>query len=106
MNNTVLISKNVRLTYKLTAEEIFVSNDGSVTMLIENYGPNISIPDLSLDYLEALCSRFYFGGEGHRAAIADIMLLNGVLVSILQYEDFYFKLGESLRNRRYIIITQ
>ena len=105
MNNSILISRNVRLTYKLTAKAIYVSNRGEVTIVLERFGPKITeIPELSVDYLDALCSKFYYGGYTHANAIADILLLNSA-ISTAFYDDFYESLHNNLMKQRITIIS-
>ena len=92
LNDSVLISKNIQLTYKLTAIEIYISRSGDITLIVSQIGPYAPCPKLSVDYLEALCCSFYFGGHPRRYAIADILLLNGLLRKY-EYSDFYRKRG-------------
>ena len=104
MNNSVLISRNIQLSYKLTAKEIHITSSGEVILFTKHFGPKILIPNLTIDYLEALCSKFYFGGYTHQNAIADIMLLNGLL-STNNYGDFYDALRNNLAKQRVTIIS-
>lgn len=103
-SDSVLVSKNIRLTYKLTAKAIYVSPSGEVTLIVKQFGPNAPVPSLTVEYLESLCSQFYFGGYNHQNAIADIMLLNSVLRK-RQYDGFYSALKENLTNNRMTIIA-
>ena len=102
--SSVLISKNVRLTSKILAKEIYVSADGSVTIIVEQFCPRAEFPALSVDYLDAICSKYYYGGYMHQDAIADVMLLNSVL-SLKDYGDFYATLAENLKLGRLTIIS-
>ena len=104
MLNTVLIAKNIRLTFKLTAKEIHVSSDGEIIIIAKQFGPNAPIPTLTVNYLEALCSKFYYGGVAHQHAIADILLLNGYLHTS-DYGDFYASLHNNLTEQRVTIIS-
>ena len=104
MFNSVLISKNTQLTFKLIAKAIYVSSNGEVTIVAKHYGPNVKLPDLTVEYLEALCSKFYYGGYSHPNAIADIMLLNGYLQT-RQYGDFYSNLHSNLEEQRVTVIS-
>ena len=103
-NNSVLIAKDTRLTFKLLANAIYVSPDGEVTIVAEQFGPNAEVPELTVDYLDAICSRFYYGGYTHQDAIADIMLLNSVL-SLRDYDDFYSALENNLKSGKITIIS-
>lgn len=103
-NGSVLIARNIRLTFKLLAKEIYVSSDGSVTIVAEQFGPRAEMPELSVDYLDAICSKHYYGGYLHQDAIADIMLLNSVL-SLKEYGDFYSALAENLKNGNVTVIS-
>lgn len=102
--DSVLIGKNIRLSYKLTAKEIYVSPDGEVTIITSQYGPNVPMPQLTVEYLESICSRMYYGGYNHKNAIADIMLLNSVLRR-RQYDDFYAALQDNLEENKMTIIA-
>ena len=104
MNNSVLISKNVPLTARLKATEIWVASDGSVTIYASQFGPKQQVPSLTAEYLDSLCSRFYYGGYTHQNAIADIMLLNSVLRRS-QYDDFYDSLRYNLSHRNITVIS-
>lgn len=104
MNNCVLISKNVRLTFKLTAKSIYVTPQGEVIIVARKYAPNASVPNLTVEYLESLCSKFYYGGYTHKNAIADIMLLNN-LISTSCYGDFYDALHNNLEQQRVTVIS-
>ena len=86
--DSVLVTKNVPLTTRLTAREIWVSKDGEITLFVSQFGPDQPIPRFTVEYLESLCMDFYYGGHVHLNAIADIMLLNGVLPHS-RYEKFY-----------------
>lgn len=103
-NKSVLIGRDIRLTFKLLAKAIYVSADGSVTIVLEQFGPKADFPELSVDYLDAVCSQFYYGGYLHQDAIADIMLLNSVL-SLKEYDDFYSALESNLRSGNITIIS-
>ena len=104
MTDSVLIAKNVHLTARLTAAEIWVNSDGEVGIVASQFGPNAPVPDLDAEYLDSLCSKFYYGGYTHQNAIADIMLLNGILRRS-QYDEFYESLSNNLRYRRITIIA-
>ena len=104
MNNAILVSENVRLTFSLTATKIYVSSDGEVYLSLQSYNPKIKIPPLTVEYLESLCSKFYYGGYEHPTAIADIMLLNGFL-STRDYGDFYYLLRHNMLEQRLTIIS-
>lgn len=104
MNNCILISKNVRLTYKIIARAIYVTSQVEVIIAIKTFAPNAKVPSLTVEYLEALCSKFYYGGYTHPNAIADIMLLNNFL-STSYYEDFYNALHSNLEEQRITIIS-
>jgi len=104
MIKQIIVAKNVRLTYKLIAKAIYVSNKGEVTIVTTQYGPNAPIPNLKAEHLEFLCSKFYYGGYSHRNAIADILLLNGYL-STRQYDDFYEELRNNLEEQRITVIS-
>jgi len=103
-DKSVLIARNVRLTFKLVAKEVYVSGDGSVTVVAQQFGPNADFPDLTADYLDAICSKFYYGGYLHQDAIADVMLLNGVL-SLGDYGDFYSALNSKLESGNITVIS-
>ena len=103
-SEAVLIGKNIRLSYKLTAKAIYVSPDGEVTIFTSQFGPNAPIPHLTVEYLESLCSQLYYGGHNHKNAIADIMLLNSVLRK-RQYDDFYASLQDNLAENKMTIIA-
>lgn len=102
-DNCVLISKNVQLTFKLTAKEIYISNEGKVIIVTSQIGPNASCPRLSVEYLESLCRDFYYGGKPHAHAIADILLLNRLL-SRNAYGDFYEYLSYNLEKQNITFI--
>ena len=102
--DSVLIGKNVRLTYQLTAKAIYVSPTGEVTIFTSQYNPDAKIPPLTVEYLESICSRLYYGGYNHKNAIADIMLLNSVLRK-RQYDDFYSSLKDNLEENKMTIIA-
>lgn len=104
MNKSIIIAKNVPLTARLRAQEIWVSNLGEVTIISSQFGPNITIPDLTAEYLESLCAKFYFNSYTRQNAIADIMLLNGFLTRS-QYGELYFNLRDNLQKRNLTIIT-
>lgn len=104
MYNSILIAKNIPLTFKLTASEIYVSNDGEVTLVVKQLGPNAPCPDLTVEFLESLCRDFYYGGKMHRNAIADILLLNRLLSSY-EYGDFYDSLRYNLDSQNITIIS-
>lgn len=94
-NNSVLIARDIQLTFNLRAKSIYVDSDGCVTIVLEHFGPKTEIPELTVDYLDAICSKYYYGGYTHQDAIADIMLLNSVLTSV-EYDDFYSALESNL----------
>ena len=104
MNKTILISKNVRLTFKLTATAIYVSPIGEVFVTTSQYSPNAPFPELTVEYLESLCSKFYYGGYTHQNAIADILLLNGLLTTG-HYDDFYDSLRQNLEEQKITVIS-
>ena len=104
MSKTILISKNVRLTFALTAKAIYVSNKGELFLSLVHFGPEIKIPQLTVEYLEALCSKFYYGGYAHPYAIADIMLLNGYIRAV-HYGDFYNALRKNLEEQRVTVVS-
>ena len=104
MGDTILISKNVRLTFALTASAVYVSNRGELILHVIQFGPKLKLPQLSVEYLEALCSKFYYGGYAHKNAIADIMLLNGYIRAI-HYDDFYEALRNNLEEQRVTVIS-
>jgi len=103
-NSTVLIARDIQLTYKLRAKSIYVDSDGSVAIVMEHFGPKTQIPELTVDYLDALCSKFYYGGYTHQDAIADIMLLNSVLTRG-DYGNFYSALESNLRAGNVSVIS-
>ncbi len=103
-NDSVLIAKNVQLTFKLTAKEIYVSNSGEITIITTQIGPNAPCPKLTVGYLESLCSEFYYGGKPRKHAIADILLLNSLLSS-KAYGDFYECLRYNLDHQNLTIIS-
>lgn len=104
MNNYILISKDVRLSFSLTAKSVYVTNSGELVLSIKQYGPNLVLPQFTVEYLEALCSKFYFGGYTHHHAIADILLLNGY-IRIYNYGDFYNALRSNLEEQRVTVIS-
>lgn len=103
MNDSIIIARNTRLTSKIVARQIHVSTGGELTIIASQYGPDATLPELTIEYLEALCSKFYYGGYYHKNAIADIMLLNGYL-RLCQYDDFYSDLQRNLKEQRVTII--
>ena len=104
LNDSVLIARNVRLTFKFTAKEIYVSSLGEVTIISSQIGPNAPCPTLNVDFLESLCCDFYYGGKPHNHAIADILLLNRLLKSS-EYGDFYDSLQENLDSQTLTIVS-
>lgn len=92
------------MTFRMTARAIYVSGSGEVTIVLEQTGPQEPLPEISADYLDALCSRFYYGGYTHQDAIADILLLNGVL-SQKDYDGFYAALRENLSAGRITLMS-
>lgn len=102
--DAVLIARNIRLTFKLVAKEIYVTPAGEVFITTRQFGPKAPIPDLTVEYLEAICSRFYYGGYAHQNAIADIMLLNSVLTA-KHYGDFYNALRSNLSRHKITVIS-
>lgn len=104
MYNSILIAKDIRLTFKLRASEIYVSNEGEVTLVVAQLGPHAPCPELSVEYLESICCDFYYGGKPHRNSIADILLLNRLLSSC-DYGDFYDSLRYNLENHNLTIIS-
>jgi hypothetical protein len=99
----VIIAKNIQLQSRLKAKEIWVSAFGDITIVADHFGPKQSIPYLCVEYLEAICSKFYFNNYTHQNAIADILLLNGALTRS-DYEDFYDRLRDSTETERYTVI--
>lgn len=99
-----VVARNERLTYDVEASIIYVSPDGEVVIVADSFNPYAIIPDLSADYLDALCSHFYYGGYEHQDAIADILLLNGVLTRD-SYDDFYASLRDRLSRGEVIVIS-
>lgn len=104
LNDSVLISRNIQLTFKLLAKEIYVSKSGELTLIVNQIGPYAPCPDLTVEYLEFLCSKFYYGGKPHKHAIADILLLNSLLRAY-DYGDFYDSLRYNLEHRNVTIIS-
>ena len=104
LNDSILIAKNIQLTFKLVAKEIYVSNSGEITLITDQIGPNAPCPKLTVGYLESLCSKFYYGGKPRKHAIADILLLNSLLSS-KDYGGFYENLRYNLENQNYTIIS-
>lgn len=104
LSDSILIAKNVQLTFKLTAKEVYVSCNGDITLIVKQLGPCAPCPDLTVEYLESLCRDFYYGGKPHRHAIADILLLNGLLSSFC-YGDFYDSLRDNLENNSITVIS-
>ena len=104
MSDAIIIARNVRLTFKLTAKEIWVSPDGEITIITSQLGPNAPVPPLNVEFLETLCCNFYYGGHPHPNAIADILLLNGLLKRY-EYGDFYDNLRENLESQTMTIIV-
>ena len=102
-SNSIIISRDIPLTARLRALELWVSKSGELTIIASQFGPKQPIPKLSMGYLESLCTQFYFGGLSRQNSIADIMLLNGFLTRS-QYDDFYFSLEENLNNGNMTII--
>ena len=103
-SNEFLIAKNTRLTCRTVAKSIYVSPNGEVTFVIDRVGIEEPLPEISAEYLDALCSRFYYGGYTHQDAIADILLLNGVL-SLKDYDSFYSALKSNLRDGKITVIA-
>ena len=101
-DNSVLIARNVPITFKTVAHAIYVSNDGKVTLVLNR--PAKKIPCFSVDYLEHLCCKFYFDGKPRRTAIADMLLLNG-LIHTYEYDDFYESLSHNVENCNITIIS-
>lgn len=99
-----VVARNERLTYDIEAAVIYVSPDGEVVIVADYFNPYAKIPDLSADYLDALCSRFYYGGYEHQDAIADILLLNGALTRD-SYDDFYASLRDRLSRGEVTVIS-
>jgi len=102
--DTVLVAKDIRLTFRTVAKSIYVSSHGEVTIVLERFGPEEPLPDITADYLDAICSRFYYGGYTHQDAIADILLLNGVL-SHRDYDEFYSALKSNLCDGKITVIA-
>lgn len=103
MNKPILIAKNVQLTSRLKAKEIWVDSSANITIIADQFGPYQEMPYMSLDYFDSLCSRFYYSNYTHKHAIADILLLNG-LISKHQYEDFYDNLRDTLEASRFTMV--
>ena len=103
MNNSILIAKNVPLEARLRAKEIWVDTDGNVTIVVKHFGPEQKIPYMSLEYFDSLCSRFYYSNYTHANAIADIMLLNGMLTRN-QYDEFYSNLRNTLETNHFTVV--
>ena len=99
-----LIGKKVDLPNGLIADAIYVSTRGNVLLVAEKYSPKFGALSLDTEYLEAICSRFYYGGRCHCHAIADIALLNGAL-SISDYDTFYAALRASTENGNLTVIS-
>lgn len=104
LNNSIIIAKNVPLTTRLKAKEIWVSGTGEVTIFTAQFGPAQPIPKLNVTYLESLCSKFYFGGIARQNSIADMLMLNGILARS-QYDDFYYCLSRTLNRGELTIIA-
>ncbi len=102
-DNCVLISKNVQLTFKLTALGIYISNEGEVIIVASQIGPDAPCPHLTVEYLESLCRDFYYGGKPHAHAIADVLLLNRLLSKNV-YGDFYDCLYYNLGHQNITLI--
>lgn len=94
-NKPILIARNIPLSARLTALEIWVSPRGDITIYSAQYGYS-QIPKLTTDYLDSLCSKHYYGTYTHRHAIADVMLLEGIL-SKDQYSDLYLNIDQAIR---------
>ena len=103
-DEVVLISRDCVFPSGLRAAAVYVSTQGDVTIVAHEYSPKTGIPDLNAECLEAICSRFYYGGRNHRDAIADIMLLNG-LIRRSEYDEFYAALNKNMQKRRLTIIS-
>lgn len=103
-DRAILIARDIRLTFKLHAKAIYVSQAGEVTIVVEKLDPKEKLPELSADYLDAICSKFYYGGYLHQDAIADIMLLNSAL-SAKDYDDFYSALNNNLKSGNITVIS-
>lgn len=104
MYDSILVARNVQLTFRLKAKEIYISPDGSVTIIASQIGPHAPCPSLSVEYLESLCCSFYYGGKFHKYAIADIMLLNHMLRRY-EYGGFYDALRYNLESQTMTIIS-
>lgn len=102
--DVVLFSKDHVFPSGLSAIAVYVSACGEVTIVTKGYSPKIGVPVLDTRYLEAMCSRFYYGGRDHRDAIADVMLLNGFLRRS-EYDSFYAALNDNMMNRRLTIVS-
>lgn len=85
-------------------EAIYVTSAGDVVISMPSFKPDSHLPQLTLDLLETLCSKFYFGKLKQKHAIADIMLLNGYLRAA-DYGDFYSTLESNLREQRATVIS-
>ena len=103
MNNSIIIAKDVPLTFRLRAREIWVSSAGEVMIIASQYGPKQPVPILQAGYLESLCTSFYFGGKTRQNSIADILLLNGFLARD-QYDDFYSDLCYNLSSGNITVV--
>ena len=102
-NDSIIIAKDIPLTSRLRAKEIWVSGTGDVTIFAAQYG-TYTIPELSVEYLDSLCSSLFFGNYTHQNAIADIMLLNGILRRD-RFAEFYQTLREKLKRHSITIIS-
>ena len=102
--NSIIIAKDVQLTPKLTAKEIYISSDGEILISTDKPGPYTPYPKLTAEYLEHLCTKFYYGGKHRKHAIADILLLNR-LISSKDYGDFYDNLNYNAENQNITIIA-
>lgn len=101
-----VISRNVQLSDLLLATAIYVSSDGRVFITTDSMYANEReiLPTLSVEYLDALCSKHYFGGYGHQGAIADILLLHDALTKDM-YDDFYSALRSNLAAGNITIVS-
>jgi hypothetical protein len=103
-NDAIIIARNVQLTFKLKAKEIWVSPAGEVIIVASQLGPNAPCPSLSVEYLEALCCDFYYGGKRRANSIANILLLNRLLHTY-EYGDFYDSLQNNLDSQNITIVV-
>lgn len=102
--NEVVVTRNARLPGGVLASAIYVSPAGEVYIVTDESSPKYSVPSVSNEYLEAVCSKFYYGGVSHRDAIAGILLLHGAL-SKNDFGVFYEALRANLSAGRVTVIS-